>query len=95
MYQEAIGLDEPVVEALRRTVGPDLPDTLTAAHNLTSAYADAGMCRQAVDVGGPGLEAHCRVLGADHHHTLTTVDLLAAAYREMGRPQDAAALFRE
>jgi Tetratricopeptide repeat len=70
---------------VKRVLGADHPDTLTARNNLANAYQDAGRTAEAITLCEQNLADVKRVLGADHPHTLAARDNLAVAYRAAGR----------
>ncbi|NHC12929.1 tetratricopeptide repeat protein [Motilibacter sp. E257] len=70
---------EPLVERRRTALGPDHPDTLTAASSLTRVLVQLGEVAQARGVGEDTLDRARRVLGSDHPTTLWTAAALIQA----------------
>jgi class 3 adenylate cyclase len=86
---------EPLVERWRSVLGPDHPDTLTAASILTVALNELGDAEQARSLGVDTLERCRRVLGADHPTTLWAAAALTAALVGLGRADETRALGRD
>ena len=88
-------MDEQVLAARERVLGPDHPGTLTSRNNLAVAYRDAGRTGEAIALHEQILAARERVLGPDHPDTLTSRNNLAVAYQEAGRTGEAITLHEQ
>lgn len=92
---EAVPIQEEVLAARERVLGPDHRDTLWSRMQLAASYAAVGRAEEALAIEEwtvPELE---RVLGADHPLTLTGRSDLAVSYRRAGRNDKAAAVGEE
>jgi class 3 adenylate cyclase len=76
---------EPLLDRWRSTLGPDHPDTLTAASILTIALNQLGEAEPARGLGEDTLERCRRVLGPDHPTTLWAAAALTAALVGLGQ----------
>jgi hypothetical protein len=76
-YRTSRQLAESLLERWRHHLGPDHPDTLTLAVNLTIALAWLEEAEQARALGQDTLDRCRRVLGPDHPLTLRAAALLA------------------
>ncbi|RGD58430.1 tetratricopeptide repeat protein [Kitasatospora xanthocidica] len=92
---EAMRLQEEVLEDRRRVLGDDHPDTLTTRNNLAVTYRGAGRTDDAVSLLEQVLEDRRRVLGDDHPDTLTARHNLAVTESETGRIDDAVDLLEQ
>ncbi len=85
-----------VLEAERRVLGDDHPDTLTTRHELAWAVAlQLGRWKEAEAAYREVLEARRRVLGDDHPDTLATRHALALVVADQGRWGEAEGAFRK
>ncbi|WP_436535172.1 caspase, EACC1-associated type [Actinoplanes sp. HUAS TT8] len=73
-------------------LGEDHPDTLTARHNLASAYQIAGRLDDAIELHEQALDAFRRLFGEDTPETLASMNNLARAYAAADRLKDATRL---
>jgi tetratricopeptide (TPR) repeat protein len=87
--QEAMKLEEKVVEAMNRTLGEEHPDTLTSMNNLAISYSDLGRRQEAMELKEKVVEASKRTLGQEHPDTLSSMNNLANSYSDLGRRQEA------
>jgi tetratricopeptide (TPR) repeat protein len=87
-FKEAEQLDVQVLEARKRVLGEDHPETLMSMNNLANTYWNQGRFKEAEQLGVQVVEARNRVLGKDHPDTLQSVNNLAA-YRSQGRLKEA------
>ena len=87
--QEALQLTERVVEANKRTLGEEHPDTLRSMHALAICYSEAGRRQEALQLTERVVEANKRTLGEKHPDTLRSMYDLANRYSEAGRRQEA------
>src|SRR5947207_2133651 len=72
-WEEAVTLEEKVLEASKTVLGERHPDTLTAMANLASTYRNQGRWEEAVTLEEKVLEASKTVLGERHPSTLTAI----------------------
>jgi hypothetical protein len=77
-------ISEELLDRWRRSLGPDDPDTLTLASNLTITLVDIGEYEQARRLGQDMLDRWRRVLGPDHPTTLRSAAVLAYVLVERG-----------
>jgi hypothetical protein len=87
--REAMELREQVLEARRRTLSSEHPDTLIAMNNLANSYSDLGRRQEAMELSEQVLEARRRTLGSEHPNTLIAMNNLANSYSDLGRRQEA------
>ena len=92
---EAITLNEQVLTARTRVLGPDHPDTLTILNNLAGAYESAGRLDEAITLNEQVLTDSIHILGPDHPDTLTILNNLAGAYESAGRLDEAITLYEQ
>ena len=92
---EAITLNEQVLTARTRVLGPDHPDTLTILNNLAGAYHAAGRLDEAITLYEQVLTDSIHILGPDHPNTLTILNNLAGAYESAGRLDEAITLYEQ
>src|SRR5260370_42566242 len=71
------GFGGEVLEARRRILGEEHPDTLNSISNLARTLAAQGDLAGARRLEEPVLEARRRILGEEHPDTLTSMDNLA------------------
>ena len=74
-----------VMEARRRVLGPEHPDTLASMNNLALTYSSQGRWTEAEGLEVQVVEITRRVLGPEHPDTLTSMNNLASTYRDQGR----------
>jgi hypothetical protein len=98
-YQQAHGdshagraVSEHLLHRWRSILGPDNPDTLTAASSLTVALISAGEAEPARTLGEDTLQRCRRVLGPDHVVTLWAAAGLTLALAELGEAEPARVL---
>ncbi|MGR6965820.1 FxSxx-COOH system tetratricopeptide repeat protein [Geodermatophilus sp. URMC 61] len=82
----------PLLDRWREVLGPDHPDTLTAASGLTVALVRLGEGEPARAPGEDTLRRCRRVLGPDHPLTLQAAVALTGALVELGQAEPARAL---
>ena len=87
--QEALQLTEAVVEARKRTLGEEHPDTLRSMHGLAFSYGNAGRRQEALQLMEAVVEVQKRALGEEHPDTLRSMHTLANRYSKVGRRQEA------
>jgi tetratricopeptide (TPR) repeat protein len=91
-HKEAMGMMEACLEARKRVLGDDHPDTLDSMNNLALTYVELGRHEEAMGLEEACLEAQKRVLGDDHSDTLDSMNNLALTYGELGRHEEAMGL---
>ena len=82
-------LEQRVLEARRRVLGPEHPDTLVSTANLAATLHQLGRAAEADPLQRQVLEASRRVLGPEHPDTLISTANLAATLRQLGRAAEA------
>ena len=75
-----------------RFLGADDPQTLTARHDLASAYWWSGRLAEATALNERTLSDRERVLGSDHPDTLASLSNLAGSHDKAGRLKESVAL---
>ena len=88
-WQETVGLEEKVLEAMKRMLGDEHPNTLVSMGNLARSYSDLGRRQEAMELEEKVLEASKRTLGDEHLNTLMAISNLARSYSDLGRQQEA------
>ena len=72
-----------MLEARRRLLGAEHPDTLTAMNNLATTFEAQGDLAGARQLEETVLEARRRVLGAEHPDTLASMSNLASTLQSL------------
>jgi tetratricopeptide (TPR) repeat protein len=88
-WSEALRLTEQVVEARRRTLGEEHPETLRSMHNLAIRFSEAGRRPEALRLAEQVVEAHRRTLGEEHPDTVYSMHSLAIYFSKAGRRPEA------
>jgi len=86
------------VEAQRRVLGPENPDTLRSASLLGAALSHQGHYAEAEKLLREALAIQRRVLGTEHPDTLRSMDWLARVLKDQGgrnRNEESERLYRE
>lgn len=83
-YTAARVCQEATLEALRRLLGDEHPDTLTSMVGLADTLFAEGNLSGARELEETVLEARTRLLGRDHPDTLTSINNLAGTLRAQG-----------
>jgi hypothetical protein len=83
-WSTARRLQEQVVEAQRRLLGPEHPRTLISMGNLALTLSEHGDLTGARTLQKQVLTAHQRLLGPEHPDTLTSMNNLAETQRVLG-----------
>jgi hypothetical protein len=83
---------EQLLDRCRSILGPDHPDTLTAASTLIRALVSLGEAEQARALGEDTLRRCRQVLGPDHPTTLTAAGALTRALDQLSEAEPARAL---
>jgi hypothetical protein len=86
---------EPLLDRWRAVLGPDHPDTLTAATRLTSALVHLGEAEPARALGEDTVQRCRRALGPDHPITLLAATGLTLTLARLGEAKAARALGRD
>jgi hypothetical protein len=73
---EAVGLQEKVLEAERRVLGEEHPSTLTTMNNLASTLKGLGRTTEAIHFMQKSLAGSERLLGGAHPVTMNRKDAL-------------------
>ena len=94
-YDEAIEMEEELVNDSARVLGEEHPEALTARANLASTYWTAGRSDDAIAIEEAVLADAERILGLDHLATLTTRSNLAFSSSSAGRKQEAVEVQRQ
>jgi tetratricopeptide (TPR) repeat protein len=84
-----------VLEARRRVLGADHPDTLTSLNNLAGVYTRQGKQEECLAILVEVLGVQQRKLGELHPHTLTTLGNCAICLQRLKRWSDAEAYSRQ
>jgi tetratricopeptide (TPR) repeat protein len=80
-YTEAKKLFLELVNAQKRLLGEEHPDTLISMGNLASTYRDQGRWKEAEELEVQGMETSARVLGEEHPSTLTSMANLTYTWK--------------
>jgi tetratricopeptide (TPR) repeat protein len=93
--QDAITLQEEIVDDAERLLGPEHPSTLRSRANLGSSYSDAGRTQDAIRIEERVLDDAERLLGPEDTMTLRARGNLAISYAQDGRTQEAITLLEQ
>lgn len=88
-------LHRDTLEAQRRSLGPDHPDTLRTLGDLASTLVAEDRLAEAETLQRSKLETQQRVLGAEHQDTLQSMSRLAIIVFSQGRLDEAERLQRQ
>jgi tetratricopeptide (TPR) repeat protein len=83
-WNEAAELYVKVLEASRRVLGEEHPDTISAMANLAVTYRDQGRWKEAEELQVKVVEASRRVVGEEHPDTIRAMADLAHTKRDLG-----------
>jgi hypothetical protein len=72
------------MEARKRILGLEHPETLLAIGNLASTYCEQGRWKEAEELEIQVIEARKRILGLEYPDTLLAMGNLALAYSKQG-----------
>ncbi|CAE6476928.1 unnamed protein product [Rhizoctonia solani] len=78
-------LQVQVLDAHKRILGEEHPDTLCSMNNLASTYSDLGRYDEAEQLQVQVLDTRKRILGEEHPDTLCSMNNLASTYSHMGQ----------
>jgi hypothetical protein len=88
-------VSEPLLDRWRSILGPDHPDTLAAASDLTLARFEVGEAESARTLGEDTLQRSRRVLGPDHTNTLWAAAVLTLTLAQGGEAEPARTLAQD
>jgi len=88
-FEEALWLNEQLVESMKTMLGLENPDTLSCMHQLTATYSSLGRLKEAVELSQKVLELRQRILGMDHLDTFLSMNRLVRTYINVGQIDDA------
>ena len=94
-YAEAEKLEREVMEAQRRVLGPEHPQTLSTILLLASTLQHESRYTEAEKLERDALEVQRRVLGPEHVDTLVTMSALSVVLEGEGRHDEAEKLGRD
>jgi len=95
LYQPAEAQLKQALEARRKLLGDENPDTLLSMKHLSWLYLKQGRYEDARALAEPGLSLHKRALGANDRETLASAYNLALIYASQSRYDEAERLLRE
>ncbi|OSS50032.1 hypothetical protein B5807_05248 [Epicoccum nigrum] len=88
-YKGAEELFVQVMQARKRVLGDEHPDTLSSMANLASTYRNQGRWKEAEELEVQVMQTSKRVLGDEHPRTLRSLGNLASTYTNQGRWKEA------
>ena len=91
-WQEAVELEEQMLQMRKRILNEKHPDTLMSMNNLARSYSDLGRSQEALELFEHALQMRKRILGEEHFDTLASMNNLASSYSDLGRRQEAVEL---
>jgi tetratricopeptide (TPR) repeat protein len=92
-YEEAEELQVQVMQACKRMLTDEHPDTLASIANLALTYSSQGRWKEAEELFVQVMQASKEVLTDKHPDTLTSMANLALTYSRQGRWKEAEELF--
>ena len=95
LYAQSEPLIKESLETLRRLLGEEHPETLSAGQDMATLLDLAGRYPEAEALNRQVLEARSRTLGPDHPDTLTSMNALANSYGRQERFEEAEKLHRQ
>ena len=93
-WKEAEELEVRVMEARKRVLGEEHPDTLVSIGNLASTYRGQGRWTEAEELEVQVMEVMKRVLGEEHPDTLRSMNNLAFTLKSQCRNEEAISLMK-
>lgn len=93
-YAGGEALFQQALEAQRRVLGPEHPQTIITMRNLAEALTMAHDYAQAEKVLKPAIDIERRVLGPDHPNTALSTYSLACIEARLGHGEEALSLIR-
>lgn len=88
-FEEALPLQESILEQMLKKGGPEHRESLTAMHNLAQSHFDLGHYEKAEDLMKRVVEARRRLLGPEDGGSLNSGSLLASVYLRLGKYEEA------
>ena len=86
---EAEKMEIQVLDARKRILGVEHPDTISAMGNLASTYCDLGKFTEAEKLEIQVLDARKKILGEGHPDTILAMGNLAFTYHNLGKYTEA------
>lgn len=93
--EEALRLNEAVLEARRRILGNDHPDTTMSMNNLGDLYRQCDRLSDAERLLKEAVDVRRRVLGVGHHDTLVSMNNLSNVWVLQKKTRMAESLLKE
>ena len=94
-WKDAEELAMQTIEARKRVLAPEGPDTLVSMANLALIYKAQGRFLEAENLYVQVIGAQQRMLGPEHSATQTSLNALKAIYVEQGRGEEAEELAKQ
>ena len=95
MYKEAMQLFQQMLEAHKRLLGDEHPNTLKVMRRLAKSFTKLGRYQEAMHLHKQTLELRKRILGDEHSDTLESMYNLASSYFHLGQNQEAMHLHKK
>ncbi len=95
LSKEAMQLFQQILEARRRLLGNEHPDTLKVMNDLAKSFTVLGRYQEAMNLYKQALELQKRILGDEHPDTLQSMNGLARSYSYLGQYQEAKPLYEQ
>ena len=86
---EAEKLEIQVLNARKKILGEEHPDTILAIENLASTYSDLGKYTEAENLRIQVLDVRKKILGEADPHTILAMENLASTYSDLGKYTEA------
>ncbi len=93
--KEAEELELKIVEARKRILGLEYPDTLTSMTDLAVTWREQGRVKEALEYKLQVVEARRKVFGPDHRDILLSMNNLAHSYMASGSKLEAVDLMND
>jgi Tetratricopeptide repeat len=87
-WKDAKGMEFQVMEARKRVLGEEHPETLSAMVKLALTYRSVGLWKEVEKLEIQVMEARKRTLGEEHPETLSAIGNLASTYQSLGQWKD-------
>jgi tetratricopeptide (TPR) repeat protein len=94
-HEEALKLQEEVLQLRREKLGESHPDTLTSMGNLAATYSDLGRYDKALKLEEDALWLRREKLGESHPDSLLSMNNLGRDLQDLGRTDEALAIWRQ
>ena len=85
LYKEAMPLFQQILEARKRLLGDEHPNTLRVTNNLAESFTKLGLYQEAMHLYKQTLVLQKRILGHEHPDTLRSMNGLAISYSNLGQ----------